>query len=145
MAQALGKPVAGVSSLAVLSLQALKAGEKGIAVIDAGRGEIYTALYMRRADTVELLDGPAQTPLGSLPAEWSDAMPIVGDEELLDRICGSDSSTIRGPISAPSPSACAFLAEERLRKGAGDNIHSLVPLYIRRSDAETNKARRKQR
>ena len=47
MALALGKPVAGISSLDILAWQALKDGEWGAPVIDARRGEIYTAFYRK--------------------------------------------------------------------------------------------------
>jgi tRNA threonylcarbamoyladenosine biosynthesis protein TsaB len=58
MALALAKPVAGISSLDILAWQALKDGEWGAPVIDARRGEIYTAFYRKSGEEVMLVAGP---------------------------------------------------------------------------------------
>ena len=57
MALALAKPVAGISSLDILAWQALKDGEWGASVIDARRGEIYTAFYRKSGEKVMLVCG----------------------------------------------------------------------------------------
>ena len=46
----------------------------------------------------------------------------------------------RKVIVTPSPSACAVLAWRRLNQGWQEDLHSIAPIYIRRSDAEEKRS-----
>jgi tRNA threonylcarbamoyladenosine biosynthesis protein TsaB len=138
---ALGKPVIGISSLAIIARQALEEGELGIPVIDARRGEIYTAKYRSDRDGLKLLYGPVLIPkdalVRSMPNAYEKAV-ICGDSVVEDVAIG-DTAFVRRVIAQPSAAVAGILAWQRLRKGTPDELHTLTPLYIRRSDAELNK------
>ncbi len=50
LARAWGVPLGGASTLAGIALRALRAGEAGVAVIDARRGNVYAAAFERPGD-----------------------------------------------------------------------------------------------
>jgi tRNA threonylcarbamoyladenosine biosynthesis protein TsaB len=139
MALALAKPVAGISSLEILGWQALRDGEWSAPVIDARRGEIYTALYRKSGDDMILVSGPALIKQGEFlqyTDQVSERLLLCGDD-VVDHLVGTTThNLVRSDVYDPSAVACALLAYERIRSGNGDNLHSLTPLYIRRSDAE---------
>lgn len=138
MALALAKPVAGISSLEILAWQALKEGEWGTPVIDARRGEIYTAVYRKSEGKMTLVAGPMLIKADEYSqhaAKVSGALLLCGDP-VLDHLVESIPNLVRSPVAAPSAAACALLAYERIRQGNADDLHLLTPLYIRRSDAE---------
>lgn len=138
MALALGTPVAGISCLDILASQGLEEGETGASVIDAKRGQLYAALYKKETRSISLLDGPMLV----LPDELSDLMMRARCRQLVTEDVGR--MDLGGPAvtlrsASPSAGVCALLALERLTRGDAGEIHSLHPLYIRRSDAEEKK------
>jgi tRNA threonylcarbamoyladenosine biosynthesis protein TsaB len=159
IALALRKPAIGVSSLEILAWQGLCDGESGTALLDAGRDELYAASYDRRGDRLVILDGPrtvratallsdisspaASEPL--LPAPEPDLLTERGKTGLLlgyahtPAMLEVGKSPLWRGIEAPSPVACAVLAEHALRRGDQGYVHRLEPLYVRRSDAEEKK------
>lgn len=54
LGRGLGVPVAGASTLAAVAARALAPGERGAAVLDARRGNVYAALYRRSEDPADL-------------------------------------------------------------------------------------------
>ena len=141
MALALAKPVAGISSLDILAWQALKDGEWGAPVIDARRGEIYTAFYRKSGEEVMLVGGPMLIKVEEFSQharKVSGELILCGDP-VLDHLVESIPNLVRSPVAAPSAAACSLLAYERIRQGNADDLHLLTPLYIRRSDAEEKK------
>lgn len=141
MALALAKPVVGISSLEILAWQALKEGERGAPVIDARRGEIYTAFYKKSGERLALVSGPMlirAEEFSQYAEKVSGGLLLCGDP-VLDHLVGSIPNLVRSPVAAPSAAACALIAYERIRQGKADDLHLLTPLYIRRSDAEEKK------
>jgi tRNA threonylcarbamoyladenosine biosynthesis protein TsaB len=141
MALALAKPVAGISSLDILAWQALKDGQWGASVIDARRGEIYTAFYFKTGENVKLVSGPMliKAEEFSQHAEKVSGELLLCGDPVLDHMVESIPNLVRSPVASPSAAACALLAYERIRRGNVDDLHLLTPLYIRRSDAEEKK------
>lgn len=141
IALALGKPVVGVSSLEALAWQSLETGERGLPVVDARRGEIYTALYGKGNERLEPLDGPALIrgeDLSDFVRPHGERLILCGDEVIAEfRTPGR--TLVRRSVPVPSAAACAILGWQRFRSGEADELNSLAPLYIRRSDAEENK------
>lgn len=138
MALAMAKPVVGVSSLEVLAWRALEKDELGAAVIDAGRSEIYTAVYLREEDRLKLIRGPVLIPrnrFSTLPEGIREPLVLCAGDAV-DDLLESNPGMEKRRIAASGASSCAQLAWERFRKGQADDVHGLAPLYIRRSDAE---------
>ncbi|HTY24092.1 MAG TPA: tRNA (adenosine(37)-N6)-threonylcarbamoyltransferase complex dimerization subunit type 1 TsaB [Desulfomonilaceae bacterium] len=136
MALALQKPVAGILSLEVLAWQALEEGESGAALIDARREEIYVGLYKKSDDRLILLDGPkliAATDLGAFLEHLPKPPVLVGDSAVEPVML---SASVRSRTVIPSAAACATLAWKHLSQGNLQELHSIAPVYIRRSDAE---------
>jgi len=138
IALALGKPVVGISSLDALAWQSLEEGEVGASVIDAARGEVYAAIYRKKAGYLELVEGPLLMPapdISRLLRRAPTACRVCAQGALPDTSAPSPTGSI-DQCRLPSPSAVAFLALERFISGEPDDLHLLSPLYIRRSDAE---------
>lgn len=140
MAMGLGKPLIGVSSLESLAWSGLVSNQTGIAIIDAKRDEVYAAVYRKTEHSLDEARAPAlmsKEEIHGLFAQYPDITKMVGDpvihqiENLPDA-----SSTLEAQVLGPSPMACAQLGAHKLLKGQGDELHSLIPLYIRKSDAE---------
>jgi len=143
LALALRKPAIGVPSLAILAWQATRHGELAVPVIDARRQEVYTAVYSREITDVTMVEGPYLTKLKEFPRlldRYSDSLVVCGDG-VADAFIESRVNVVRSPVDGPCPAACAALAEERLKLRDLGGVHSLMPLYIRRSDAEENRSR----
>jgi tRNA threonylcarbamoyladenosine biosynthesis protein TsaB len=138
LALALGKPVAGISSLEILAWQGLSEGESGPAVIDARRRSVFVAGYRREKDNITLLNGPLlieKENIGEFASAIAGPLTLCSDT---DASLFADAVPLATGcrIVTPSPAACATLAWKRLIRGDDDNPHSLTPLYLRRSDAE---------
>lgn len=137
MGLALGIPLYGVSSLAIL---AASCGPGRIAVaLDARRGELFSALY----DVDEggrpsvLLEDGARRPdeLASLlRAPLPDA--VVGD--FASRFITEAGFDIPRVIDRPEPRAALAIlnARDRILAGDADSLTALVPRYLRVSEAQ---------
>jgi tRNA threonylcarbamoyladenosine biosynthesis protein TsaB len=138
IALALGKPVAGISCLDVLAWQGLEDGERGAAIIDAKRGQVYAALYDKVGSSVALLGGPVLMSSDELPEFLAQSCcRVLVSADAVQPMPSGTGLEMRS--ASPSAQVCGRLALERLSRGDADDIHSLHPLYIRRSDAEEKK------
>jgi tRNA threonylcarbamoyladenosine biosynthesis protein TsaB len=142
IALAQGKPVVGISSLEVFAWQALKAGETGTTVIDARRSEVYVATFERTSDTLVSLDEPSlirAEDFGDYARRFTQSLVLAGDE-VVDDLADASAHVARSMPLVPSPAACAQRARERFAGGEVLSVHALLPLYIRRSDAEERRS-----
>jgi tRNA threonylcarbamoyladenosine biosynthesis protein TsaB len=145
LAMSLDKRIVPISALeALASVAANGRGPVG-AWIDAQRGEVFASLY-DATGTHAVIEPSSLTPSGTLDA-WAAAIQgevvrLVGDGAvryegfLRDRL---------GPAAQilPPPPLAAIIG--RLAAGAPDRAvlpHAVVPLYVRRSDAELARSRR---
>jgi tRNA threonylcarbamoyladenosine biosynthesis protein TsaB len=138
IALALTKPVVAVSSLDVVAMQGLRENEHGMAVIDARRNEIYTALYKKHADTIECIKGPVLSS-ANVVLNWIAKVPgklVLCGEPVVDRLMELAPQSCEPRLVQPTAHTCAQLALPYFRNGCTDDIHSMTPLYIRKSDAE---------
>ena len=136
------RPVVGVSTLHSLALSAVDFKGLVLPVIDARKGEVFTARF--RADgrgavqresqdvaltpdrILEMIDGPAL---------------LLGDALLRYRALFEQGLKPNAIIAleklwAPRAINVAALARPRLQNGESDRIDTLVPIYVRASDAE---------
>lgn len=144
LALAVGTRVTGVSSLEILARYALADGERGAAVIDARRGQVYVATYHRSADVLIALDAPQlirATEFPEFALQIGQDLVLCGDP-IVETLAESCTNTVRAVTALPSAFTCAYIAWERLKNGNAESLHALEPLYIRRSDAEENKRAR---
>ncbi|WP_373498555.1 tRNA (adenosine(37)-N6)-threonylcarbamoyltransferase complex dimerization subunit type 1 TsaB [Desulfococcus sp.] len=154
MALAGRKPVVGVSSLEALAWPMAMQGGLVCAILDAGKGEVYSASYRfpeapSRGDAASPPPDPSSRTISDeralspqdLLAGISGPCTFVGDgvRAYAGMIADRMGNLARFPSDEHHDiraSAAARLALLRLNRGGGDGVDVLVPRYIRRSDAE---------
>ena len=143
LAQASGKPLAGVSTLHVLAVQAAVPSQLVCPMIDARRGEVYVSLF-RYAKQQLLSKQPEQVLMPKNAIETiGESCIFVGsgavlyNSEIIEMLGESAhfASEMNNTIRAAT---VASLAHKRLSSGEADDIMHFTPIYLRRSDAEIN-------
>lgn len=143
LAQVLGVPIVGITSLDALAFAVRHTHKLIVAVIDGRRGEVFSAIYralpggvVRGSDYSVATPDHLAAELQTLPGE----MLAVGDgailyrdqlEELGSRV--EFASTIR---AHPEAAALVELAVPRFLREEHDRLHDVLPMYLRKSDAE---------
>lgn len=145
LAEASGKPVAGVESLEALALAAACPGLLVLPLLDARRGEVYCRPYRLSENGLEAR-GPARV----LPPEKAllgidEPCLFVGDGAVLYRAMitqalGGLARFAHRTADRIRASAVAWLGMERLRRGEEDDLIGLAPDYMRKSEAEIKRA-----
>jgi tRNA threonylcarbamoyladenosine biosynthesis protein TsaB len=141
---ALDVPCAGLSTLEALAQAAAGAFASGVVcpVLEAGRGEVYAALFRVQAGGTERIGEDRSW----LPAELAARLPaggrLVGDGAgpvaRAAAAAGRACPVLEPPLLA---GAIALWAEERLGPAHGYRPGGLRPNYVRPADAETKRRR----
>jgi len=130
---ATGRPVVGISSLDVLAARMRGEGSTLVAMIDAGRGQVYAATYDSGAH-------PLTAPIVDVPSHFRDWLPeeaaFLGDGALLYRAeIRAARPGSRFPERSPHLAATlGLLAVAQLGTGGGVQPGALRPLYLRGVD-----------
>lgn len=141
--QGINKPFVGVSSLDALAYN--MAFTEGIIcpILDALRGNVYTALY--HFDRDELIKDTdymiiSVEELLKLLVEKNKSVHFIGDGiyKYKDLIYSGIPESLLAPahLNVVKASALAELGMKLLRAGVSDNIYSFAPEYFRKSQAE---------
>jgi tRNA threonylcarbamoyladenosine biosynthesis protein TsaB len=149
-AEVYGKPIAAVSALEAVAVQARSSARLIVPVLDARRGQVYFGIYRRSA-------GAAGSPLAldgeeyvMTPAEFFEAVGArAGGAEFAivspapDLFAGGSSQSQIAAIRAPLETASAVLAPfigqlgfQRAKRGELADPLTLDANYVRRTDAE---------
>jgi tRNA threonylcarbamoyladenosine biosynthesis protein TsaB len=161
LAMALERPTVGVSAFDALVQTRLVPGarqtrafdERIATWLDAGRGEVYAALYEAAApdeDGVPWRQVQAasvaspQRVLDRMPRSPAARVTIVGDgaaryAELIRR---TEPRWMLATDLPPLAPALAWIGRRRAERGHAGPPHALQPLYVRRPDAEVERDRR---
>ena len=151
MAAAVSKPVAGVSSLAALASQAASfSRETGClvcAMLDSRRKEVYSGLFRTDQQTVVPVSEPRVGPAGALAEEIEAPCVFVGSGALLYRDVLREKMADRFVLAAPLAhiirgETVARMGQASLEKETVPANRVLQPLYLRKSDAEINLAKK---
>lgn len=143
---ATGKPAVGISSLAALALNVGKSSKIICSVMDAGRGQVYTAFYrynenglLDQIGTDEAVD-PREIILNP-----EQEIIFVGDGAI--KYSGIISNNINNKINIASSaqqyiraSSVAILGREKYNRNELLNAETFVPVYLRSADARVKKA-----
>lgn len=148
LALAAGKPLIGVSALDALARVALSlaAGSanpphgpaRPVATwVDAWRGEVYAALYDGARELEAATVAVPETLAAGRRATPTD---FIGDgartfAETIRRVAG-ESARILDPPDPPLAGVIAQIATEQAGRGHLPPPHAVMPLYVRRPDAE---------
>jgi tRNA threonylcarbamoyladenosine biosynthesis protein TsaB len=142
LAQALRVPVIPVPSLDLLAYPLRHTRALVVATIDARRNELYYAMYrpvpggVQRASEYEI--GSPDDVIAELEARGEDVL-LCGDGVLRFETVFSDvdHAELAGPAhAAPSLAALAELATARYQREEFCGAADVLPLYLRKSDAE---------
>jgi tRNA threonylcarbamoyladenosine biosynthesis protein TsaB len=143
LAQVLSVPIVGITSLDVLAFGVRYTRRLIGAVIDARRGEVFHALYRGVPGGVMRLGEYGVAPPDHLAAELEAAREevlLVGNGAILYRkeleAVGAGVEFASPPQAYPQASAMVELAVPRFIREETDRSFEVLPLYLRKSDAE---------
>jgi tRNA threonylcarbamoyladenosine biosynthesis protein TsaB len=143
LAQVAGVPIVGITSLDALAYAVRFTSRRIAAVIDARRGEVFSAFYRPvPAGVVREGDYAVHAP-DRLVAElmaMSGEVLAVGNGAMLYRHeledIGSRIEFASSIVAHPEAAALVELAVPRFLREEHDRLFDIVPLYLRKSDAE---------
>jgi tRNA threonylcarbamoyladenosine biosynthesis protein TsaB len=150
LAFATGTPLVGVPTLDALAWSLAFAALPVCPILDARKGEVYAGLYRTGAGHLERLweyRAVAPEPLAALLArEVPGPVVFLGDGvapygALLRRLLGADARFAPPAQRWPSAVTVAELGRAALERGERADPATLVPLYLRRSEAELGRER----
>jgi tRNA threonylcarbamoyladenosine biosynthesis protein TsaB len=151
LAFATGKPVVGVPTLDAIAWLLPFAAHPVCPVLDAKKGEVYAALYRTGSGTPEPLVPPRAIPPEALAEEFGrmaeTPVILLGDgvsvlAPALERTPGARVLLAPAGLRLPSAVSVGELGLRALRRGEAADPASLVPLYLRPSEAELARERR---
>jgi tRNA threonylcarbamoyladenosine biosynthesis protein TsaB len=143
LAQVLGVPIVGITSLDALAFAVRHTSRRIACVIDARRGEVFAAVYravpggvVRETDHLVLKPDHLVAELQAVPGE----VLCVGNGAILYRReiedLGSRVEFASPAVASPNAAALVELAIPRFLREEHDRLFDVVPLYLRKSDAE---------
>jgi len=147
LALALDRPVAPVSSLQTLALNVPFASHPVCALLDARKKEVYAGIYRWEGGLpMALGEERVLSPEKFLESAGEEAI-FIGDgalayRTLIVRQFGSRGHFLPGPLNLPRASAAAILALNRFRAGETESAQTLLPRYLRLSEAEIHWSRK---
>ncbi|MDQ3569603.1 MAG: tRNA (adenosine(37)-N6)-threonylcarbamoyltransferase complex dimerization subunit type 1 TsaB [Actinomycetota bacterium] len=148
MAQGLRIPMIGLSSLDLLAFAVHRTSRLIVAVIDARRGEVFSALYRSVPGGAQRLEPPRVSSPEDVASELmarNEESLLVGDGALRYADAFADVGAVEiGETSLAHPSASALveLAHPQALREEFVPYWELQPTYLRKSDAELNWERR---
>lgn len=141
LSQALRVPIVGLPSLDLLAYDVRYTGRTICAVIDARRGEVFSALYKQVPGGIQRLSDyqvwPPERLAGELEAR-SEEVLFVGNGALLHKGVLPERRADYASVTRAFPQATALveLALPRFVREETDSVHELEPLYLRKADVQ---------
>lgn len=141
LAHACQRPLFGVSSLHLLAAGLPFASMPVCALIDARKKEVYSATFSTVTGSPVLLDAPQVVPPQRYLEEMTSPALFVGSgavlyRDLIDDRFGLQATVAPWTFHTPRASMAAPIVLQLLREGATGDSRTLLPRYIRPSDAE---------
>ncbi len=141
----LDKPVVPVTTLYALAHKCpdIETGSTVIPLIDARRNEVYFAAYKRLDDTFEEISPPRLIPIDQLPGN----LGPVENPHFIGSGAGVHGAKIEETFGAGkiisrssflAPETCKIAHKEYLEGNYITDLQKLMPVYIRKPDAELN-------
>jgi len=144
IAQSLRVPMIGLSSLDLLAHQVRWSHSLIVPVIDARRGEVFSAFYRRVPGGVQRVSDYRVWSADDLADEitsYAEDALLVGDgalryRDVLDRDRGIEFGGLG--VAYPSATDLVELAHPKALREEFVQVSELAPLYLRKADAEIN-------
>jgi tRNA threonylcarbamoyladenosine biosynthesis protein TsaB len=139
-----GKPAVGVSSLAALALNAGRTEKTICSVMDAGRGQVYTARYRMNQDGALIQTGEEKALSPDRIKQGDDENVVyVGDGAVryADEIRKKSGKNVLIDLENPHihASSVGILALKKLSQGDVLDLNRFTPIYLRSVDVQTPK------
>jgi tRNA threonylcarbamoyladenosine biosynthesis protein TsaB len=132
LAEAIGKPMIGVSRLAMLATAVGSESKRVCALLDAGRGEFFCGEYSETGARESLMSKEDILRAAAL----ADTV-VVCEQGVLDSVREAlDGSISVTMVAEPGASVALPLAMKKIAAGAYDDPVTLDANYLRRTDAE---------
>jgi tRNA threonylcarbamoyladenosine biosynthesis protein TsaB len=142
LAFATGKPVAGVSSLDALAQNVRYSPYLICPLLDARKGEVYTALYRNigEEELVKLVPEMAIKPVDLLKGIREKALFLGNGVDpygsLIRRELGNMAHIADHPFNFVHGAVVAQLGRHQLERGQYLDLEGFIPQYLRKSEAE---------
>jgi tRNA threonylcarbamoyladenosine biosynthesis protein TsaB len=143
LAQVTGAPIIGLPSIDALAYAVRHTSRTVVAVIDGRRQEVFSALYRSVPGGVLRLTDPVVQRPEALAAELEiqpGEVLAVGDGAILYedvlRSVGARVELASAASAHPDAASLVELAVPRLLREEHDQLFDVVPIYLRKSDAE---------
>jgi tRNA threonylcarbamoyladenosine biosynthesis protein TsaB len=153
IAQAHPLPLAAVPTLEALAWNLAAAARPVAAILDAKKGELYGALFAWDEEQLgwrRLIEEGAFAPedfAERLAAAESGPVLLLGEgalayRDVLEARLGKRAQPAPGPAGQPRAAWVGWLGARRIARGEVEDPVTLVPRYLRPSEAELARARR---
>lgn len=147
LALAAGRPIAGVSTLRTLAMQAPHAALPVCALLDARKKEVYAGLFAWQEGLPRPAAPERVLPPEQLLAALAGPTLFVGDgaavyRTLIARQLGARAHFLPGVYDPPRAAHAAVLVRHAFAAGEGRPPSEVNPVYIRPSEAELNSSGR---
>ena len=136
LAEVLHKPIAAVSRLEAVARSA-KVNGTVVAVLDAGRGELYSGIYAVEENGSQLESEQLLT-VAELVAAAGNRPISTPDSKLAESLRAAGANVIE--VQPPKADFIARLGYAKIQAGQVISAEALDATYIRRSDAEIMKS-----
>ncbi len=142
MCYAWSVPVAGVPLPVSLAWNAPLPGVLLSPLIDAQKGEVYQSLYEWRREADAAVNLHEIAPVAIRP--YAEALAVLADSgrqcvvlgDVLDGALPANVDVLPPHVGKPRAVSVAIAAYARLSTGESDDLFTLQPLYLKRSEAE---------
>jgi tRNA threonylcarbamoyladenosine biosynthesis protein TsaB len=143
LSQGSGKPVIGVSSLDALAFQAGACKWPVYAMIDARKGQVYSAMYCFQKKRMKRSAGVIVTAPDRILGDIHQAALFIGSgalayQNLIQQVLDGKAHFPDTGAHTIKAVSIARVAEKLFKKDGAGDAGSIGPDYIRRSDAEIN-------
>lgn len=137
-------PILGVPSTRVLAAHPAVPEGRVLTVLDAKKGDVYGAVYEKAAGAgPREVEAPFVRPAEDVLLTLDDRTFVCGDGYAVLAAAREDGPPAGDATIVPRADELLALGLERLRRGELDEEKSLLPLYLRPSEAEIRWERRR--
>lgn len=141
LAFSLGRPIVGIPTLDVIAENAKPDKYKVVPILDAKRGQVYSAIYTFNGQHIKRLSEDMVIDIDGLLEKIDDKVMFLGEglERYQDVIKEkSNGMALFAPRKSwfPRASVVARHGIRRLKSGPPDSTYDISPIYHRRPEAE---------
>lgn len=138
-AQAMDKPVVGVSTLEALAYNFAGSDAVVVPILDARREEVFCAAYEFDGARPKEIIAPCVMTIEEICAKFPERRVIYTGDGMLkhrDEITREDALFAPANLSEVRAGAAAALATIKAQDGGAEDYNHIAPLYLRKSQAE---------